>query len=155
MKTFFYGILSSLMLFFAPISQIILLIGIMILIDTFYGRWAAKQIAIKEGKDPRNEVTSKKTRVGFISKFLTYEISIILAFIIDKWAINSIVMSFFPIEFLATKLIGLFIIWIEFTSIDEKIYRVKGYKVFDKFVEFVKKIKNSISCLVDFKRKNL
>lgn len=127
----------------------------MTVVDTFYGRWAAKQIAIREDKNPRDEVTSKKTRVGFISKILSYEIGIILAFLVDKWILNFIVMSFFPIEYLVTKLIGLFIIWIEFTSIDEKIYRVKGYKMMDKFSEFVKKIKKTISCLVDFKKRNL
>jgi len=140
-------IFSGLLSFFAPIHVLMLLIGAFILLDTLVGRWCAKKLAQKEGKDVRLEVTSRKTRVGFTSKVITYQTAIILLFIIDDYILNDLVRYFFtefPIEYIITKAMGLILIAIEFDSIDEKYYLVKGVRIKDIIRKHIKSGKGLI-----------
>lgn len=126
--------------FFSEIHFVFILVGIAIFTDTFVGRWGAKHKAIKENLDVRLYVSSKKTRIGIVSKLLGYNLSVITVFILDKYMLNDIVSYYipnFPITFLVSKLVGLFFLWIEFDSIDETYYKVTNVslksKVKDKF----------------------
>lgn len=149
------AILSGLLSFFAPIHVLMLLIGAFIALDTLFGRWCAKKIAQKEGKDVRLFVTSKKTRVGFTSKVITYQTAIILLFVIDDYILNDIVswlFSDFPIDYIITKTMGLILIAIEFDSIDEKYYIVKGVRIKDIIKKHIKSGKKLIQGGKDLKK---
>lgn len=140
----FVKLLMMLTMFFAPLFMFLIAIGLAILLDTMFGRWKALNIGEK--------VTSKKTRHGVISKVITYNIVTITIFIIDNLAVNEIILTYFPYQFLLTKSVVLFLLWLEGNSIDESYEAVKGYKISDKFIEFIKTIKKLILKAVQYKQ---
>ena len=142
----FVKLLMMLTVFFAPLFMFLIAIGLAILLDTFFGRWKAFNVGEK--------VTSKKTRHGVISKVITYNIVVITIFIIDSLAVNEVFLSYLPYEFILTKSVVLFLLWLEASSIDESYEEVKGYKISDKFVEFLKTIKRIVLKLVQYKQKS-
>ena len=146
-KTKLLIVLMSIYIFLAPIHILILLVGAFIILDTIAGRWAAKRIAIKNGKNVRLAVTSKKTRKGLLGKMLSYQIAVILLFIIDDYLLHDIIKYFwsdFPVDYIITKLAGFILILIEVDSMDEKYYMVTG----KRFKEIIrKKIKSTRSII--------
>jgi hypothetical protein len=141
--------------FFSPIYILLLIVGMAIFFDTFAGRWCARHQAIKEGKDARLEVTSKKTRQGALNKMIIYGLAVITLFLIDGSMVNDAIMLWLksPVfTFLLTKLTVLFILWIEFDSIDESYYKVKGVRIKDKIKDFFSALKKLIQKLFDFKK---
>lgn len=138
--------------FFAPTFILMAIVGLAILLDTITGRWAAKHFARKEGKVVREEVTSKKTRLGTLSKVITYNLVVITVFLIDYAMINEVVLNYLPFEYMITKLSVLFLCWMEFDSIDEKYYRVKGVTLKDKIREFFRSAKVTIQNIFDLKK---
>lgn len=152
----FWKLISTALLYLAPIHPLMLLLGLGAIIDTIMGRWAAKKIAQKEGKDVRLEVTSRKTRIGLVSKLITYQLVIISLFVLDGYLLNDLVTYFlpsFPITYAVTKLIGVILLLIEFDSIDEHIYKVKGIRFSKLIKNQIKRIKNIIMGLKNFKDK--
>jgi hypothetical protein len=146
----------SLLSFFAPINFVFWIIGISIILDTFFGRWSAKKVAEREGKDVRLEVTSKKTRNGLVSKIITYNIAIGTLFIIDFYMLNDVVLYFFesfPIHYLVTKLVGIIFVLIEFDSIDEKYYIVTGKRLKQTIKSKINDGKTSVLNISDFASK--
>ena len=139
-------IMMMLTVFFAPLFMFLIAIGLAILLDTIFGRWKASSIGEK--------VTSKKTRHGVVSKVLTYNIVAITIFIIDNMAVNEVVLTYLPYEFILTKSVVLFLIWMEASSIDESYEEVKGYKLSDKFIDFIKTIKRNLLKLVQYKQES-
>jgi hypothetical protein len=128
----------------APIHTLIFLITCAILIDTWFGRWAAAHEARKLGVPVREFVTSNKTRRGIISKFIGYNVALILMFILDKYFLQELLLWILPgvpVLFLITKIVGLIILWIEFDSVDEKYYRVKGVTLKSLIVSRIKILK--------------
>jgi len=152
MKEFAIKFLTIIASFLIPIIPMILLVTIMVIIDTFYGRWAAKIGAIREGKNYMLEVTSKKTRLGFTSKILSYYLSILLTYGIDYFILNDIVYSYIPFEYIISKVVTLFLIYIEFKSIEEKIYKIKGVVITEKFISFLKGIKKIFLNITSMKK---
>jgi len=145
MKELLFKLASIIFLFLAPIHTLILLITIIIIVDTFAGRWCAAQLAIRDGLNPRDVVTSGKTRRGVVSKFIGYNFSLLFTFALDKYLLQEIVFLIFPgttIAFLCTKIVGLLIITIELSSIDEKFYRIKGYSIYDVILKRLRSVKS-------------
>ena len=140
----FVKLIMMLTVFFAPLFMFLIAIGLAILLDTFFGRWKAFNIGEK--------VTSKKTRHGVISKVITYNIVAITIFIIDSLAVNEVFLNYLPYEFVLTKSVVLFLLWLEASSIDESYEEVKGYKISDKFIEFLKTIKRLVLKAVQYKQ---
>lgn len=133
------------LLFFAPIHTLMFLITCAIIIDTFFGRWAAAHKARQEGIPVREAVTSSKTRKGIIAKFIGYNGAIIFTFLVDKFILHEIVLLIFPgigIQYLITKIVALLIIWIEFDSIDESWYRVKGVTLKSLIIKKLRSVKS-------------
>lgn len=125
------------MAFFAPVSLIILAIGLAIFADTI----VALSLTNKK-------FTSKRLRNGVLSKMLAYEASILLLFLVDYAMINDAVLTVFSVPYVVTKIAGLFLIGIEISSIDEKIRDKYGddkgiINRFKGFVKSIKKIKDS------------
>ena len=126
------------MAFFAPISLIILAIGLAILADTIVA------LALTKSK-----FTSKRLRHGILSKTIAYEASVLLLFLIDYAMINDAMLTVFSVPYVVTKIAGLFLIGIEISSIDEKIRDRYGddkgiISRFKKFISSIKKIKDSL-----------
>jgi hypothetical protein len=110
--------LSSICLaFFLPISGILIMIGVLISIDTITGIWKAKKTGDK--------VTSRKLS-AIISKFGLYEITVIMFYLIDRFILNDIILTFFSVPFMLTKIVALVLASIEVMSINENYKIVKG-----------------------------
>ena len=139
------------MAFVSPISPLMIVVGILIMADTFVGRWRAKKTAILKGENYREVVTSRKTRLGFVSKTIGYNFVIITTFLLDDYMINEVVVKHIPFEFLATKICGLFLLKIEWDSINESVRMVRGWDYNDKIHDFFKWLKKCILFLLKFK----
>ncbi len=103
--------------FFLPISGILLMIGVLIVIDTITGIWKAKKIGEK--------ITSRKLS-AIISKLALYEVTVIMFFLIDRFILNDIILTFFSVPFMLTKIVALVLSSIEVMSINENYKAVKS-----------------------------
>jgi len=103
--------------FFLPISGILIMIGVLIVIDTITGIWKANKIGEK--------ITSRKLS-SIISKLALYEVTVIMFFLIDKFILNDIILTFFSVPFMLTKVVALVLASIEVMSINENYKVVKG-----------------------------
>ena len=138
MTSFIRTAILTCMAFFAPISLIILAVGLAILTDTIVA------LALTKSK-----FTSKRLRHGILSKTIAYEASVLLLFLVDYAMINDAMLTVFSVPYVVTKLAGLFLIGIEISSIDEKIRDKYGddkgiISRFKKFISSIKKIKDSL-----------
>lgn len=138
MTSFIRTAIWTCMAFFAPVSLIILAVGLAILADTI--------VALSLTK---TKFTSKRLRNGILSKTIAYEAAILLLFLVDYAMINDAVLTVFSVPYVVTKLAGLFLIGIEISSIDEKIRDRYGddkgiIARFKKFISSIKKIKDSL-----------
>ena len=136
--------ISTLITFFMPLAPLLVLVFFAVVADTFVGRWYAK----REGKP----VTSKKTREGFTIKMITYGGGLVFIYLLDVWVLNKFVLYYFQQEYLSTLFTALFLIWIEYTSVDEKVKWATGNGITDRVFDFVSKIKKTIKVLVDFRQ---
>jgi len=102
--------------FFLPISGILLMIGVLISIDTITGIWKANKLGDK--------ITSRKLS-AIISKLALYEVTVIMFFLIDKFILNDIILTFFSVPFMLTKVVALVLASIEVMSINESYKQVK------------------------------
>ena len=93
------------------------MIGVLISIDTITGIWKAKKLGEK--------ISSRKLS-SIISKLALYEITVIMFFLIDKFILNEIILTFFSVEFMLTKVVALVLASIEVMSINENYKVVKG-----------------------------
>jgi len=98
--------------FFLPISGILLMIGVLISIDTMTGIWKANKL--------KEKITSRKLS-SIISKLALYEVTVIMFFLIDKFILNDIILTFFSVPFMLTKIVALVLASVEVISINENI----------------------------------
>ena len=103
--------------FFLPISGILIMIGVLISIDTITGIWKANKLGEK--------ISSRKLS-AIISKLALYEITVIMFFLIDQFILNEIILTFFSVPFMLTKIVALVLSSIEVMSINENYKIVKG-----------------------------
>jgi hypothetical protein len=103
--------------FFLPIAGILGLLFTLILADTATGIWKAKHL--------KQEITSRKLS-AIISKLLLYELCVILFFLIDYFILNDIILTFFSVPLMLTKVLALVLASIEIMSISENWRVVKG-----------------------------
>jgi hypothetical protein len=110
-------LLTVISAFFLPIIGILFLIGFAILVDTFTGIWKSKKLKIK--------ITSRGLS-AVISKLLLYEIAVILFYLIDRFILNDIILTFFSVPLMLTKILALVLVSIEVMSINENYEAVRG-----------------------------
>ena len=110
-------LISICLAFFIPISGILIMIGVLIAIDTFTGIWKANKLGDK--------ITSRKLS-SIISKLALYEVTVIMFFLIDRFILNDIILTFFSVPFMLTKIVALVLSSIEVMSINENYKVVKG-----------------------------
>jgi hypothetical protein len=119
-KQSFTQLLAVIGAFFLPISGILFLIGFSIVVDTLTGLWKAKKLKIK--------ITSRKLS-AIISKLMLYEIAVIGFYLIDFWILNDIILKFFSVPLMLTKILSLILVSIEVMSINENYKAVKGIDI--------------------------
>ena len=110
-------LISICLAFFIPISGILIMIGVLIIIDTFTGIWKANKL--------EDKITSRKLS-AIISKLALYEVTVIMFFLIDRFILNDIILTFFSVPFMLTKIVALVLSSIEVMSINENYKVVKG-----------------------------
>jgi hypothetical protein len=124
--------------FFLPISGILFLIGFAILVDTLTGIWKSKKLGIP--------ITSRKLS-AIVSKLFLYEVAVIGFYLIDKFILNDIILIFFSVPLMLTKILSLVLCSIEVISISENYKAVKGIDIWSAFKNLLqrsKEIKNDI-----------
>ena len=132
--------------FISPLLPLALIISLFIVIDTFVGRWYAKQ---------KGElITSRKTRIGFCRKAVMYFTVLICAYLIDWAIVNEITRNYIWFDFAFTKFFASILIFIEYSSVDEKIKWIKGKGLTDRIVEFGKSLKKIIGFTKEINPKN-
>ena len=105
-------LISICLAFFLPISGILLMIGVLIVIDTVTG--------IKKANKLKEKITSRKLS-AIISKLALYEMTVIMFFLIDRFILNDIILTFFSVAFMVTKIVALVLASVEVISINENI----------------------------------
>ena len=103
--------------FLMPISGLLFLVGFVIVLDTITGVWKSIKNKIK--------ITSRGLS-AIISKMLLYEVTVIMFYMIDQFILNNIILQFFSVELLLTKVLALILVSIEVMSINENYKAVKG-----------------------------
>ena len=140
MKTYLINILTGLVLFFTPIQGLLLGVGAIIILDTFTGIF--KSVKIGGWRSIKSRILS-----NIISKMLLYEICIILLYPIDKYLLNELLMHLVSIQFFATKLTCVILIFIEGVSIKENIeeaLKVNIWQLLRNAIKRAKEVKNDI-----------
>lgn len=130
---------SSILSFLLPVANILLLVGFAITLDTLTGVWKS----IKTG----DKITSRKLS-SIISKMLLYQSTILLFFMLDVFILDEIVLSFFNIHLLTTKILGLTLFSIELVSINEnykKVMNVDLWSSLKNMLSRAKEIKGDIT----------
>ena len=137
-KQSFFQLLTVVGAFFLPVSGILFLIGFTIVVDTITGIWMAKKLKIK--------ITSRRLS-AIVSKLFLYELAVIGFYLIDFWILNDIIMKFFSVPLMLTKILSLVLVSIEVMSINENYKAVKGIDIWQGMKNLfsrAKEIKNDI-----------
>jgi len=140
-NTNMYKLFAVLAALFAPIFGIMATIATAVIVDTVIGIWKAKKLG--------ERISSRKLS-QIISKMLLYEGTIMLFFLIDKFMLGDILMKFFSIEFLLTKVVGLILVSVEVFSMDENYRAVRKYGLWYAFKRLVGRAKDVKGELDDF-----
>lgn len=143
MKVLLNNFWLGFLLFMTPLFPLMLIITIATIFDTFVGRWYAKQNG--------DLITSKKTRRGLCSKLLIYLSVILFSYIIDRFMINEITRNYVWFDFAFTKFWTAFFVYIEYTSIDEKIKWAKGKGISERVMDFIRGFKTIFTKTMDMK----
>jgi hypothetical protein len=133
-----------------PVVPMILAVGCAIAIDTIFGIYAVLK------QQGRKKFKSRIAGTGIASKLITYTLSVVLVFIIDKNFLTEFIDSYFEmkIEYLPTKIVSALFIFIEMVSTYENFNKILGYDLIDKIKSVAsrtKDVKDSIKKLeIDF-----
>ena len=118
--------------FFLPISGILFLIGFAIFVDTLTGIWKSKKLGLP--------ITSRKLS-AIVSKLFLYEVAVIGFYLIDKFILNDIILQFFSVPLMLTKILSLVLCSIEVISISENYKAVKGIDIWSAFKNLLQRSK--------------
>jgi len=130
--------ISSILSFFVPVGNILILVGCAIILDTLTGMWKS----IKTGQ----QITSRKLS-SVISKMLLYQSTVLLFYMLDVFILNEIVIAFLNVPLLTTKILGLTLVSVEIVSINEnykKVMNVDLWSSLKNMLSRAKEIKTDI-----------
>jgi|TARA_R100000084_G_C4623041_1_gene134231 hypothetical protein len=144
-KLYSMELLAIVSSFFLPIYGILILIFFCILFDTITGIWKAKKT--------KTPVTSRKLS-AIISKILLYEATVMLFYLMDFYLLNDIVMTFFSVELLTTKILALVLVSVEVISINENYKAVKGIDLWASLKNLFARAKEVTSDFKNINEKN-
>ena len=131
--------------FFLPISGILILIGVSVILDTLTGVWKARKL--------KTPVTSRKLS-AIISKILLYEVTVMLFYLIDYYILNDIVLTFFSVELMTTKILALVLVSIEIISMNENVKSVKGIDIWQSLKNLFARAKEVTQDFKDINEKD-
>lgn len=134
-------LIAVIIAFLAPIHGIMLTVGLFIVVDTMIGIWKAKKL--------KEKITSRNLS-RIISKMFLYQSTILMFFILDYFILNQIILVFFSVPLILTKIVAAVLASVEIFSIDENWRAVKGdglWFYFKKVTSRAKDIKNEIDPL--------
>mgnify|MGYP003651021157 FL=1 len=134
LQSYIETLIAVLIVFFAPITGMIILVALSTLIDTGFGIWKVQKLDEK--------ISSKKFRFGLVPKLISYVIAVMLVYASDYFILNDLTKILVSVEFLSTKVIALTLISIEVKSMDESFEAVKGWSFLKKFTGLIMKAKN-------------
>ena len=120
MQSNWVQLLATVCTFLMPISGLLFLVGFVIILDTVTGIWKSYKNNVK--------ITSRGLS-AIISKMLLYEVTVVLFYMIDTFILNAIMLKFFSVPLLLTKVLALILISIELMSINENVIAVKGLNI--------------------------
>jgi len=138
MKTFLLQLLTALLLFFAPIQQLVIVVGLAILCDTFTGIYKSVKL------DGWKSIRSRKLS-NIISKMVLYEVAIIVLYPIDKFLLNELLLNIVSVQYFSTKVACVLLILVEITSIKENIeaaLKIDIWKTLKNFIKRAKEVSN-------------
>lgn len=118
--------------FFAPVAGLLISVGVAIGLDTLTGFMKI----YKTG-----EKFSSKKFSNITSKFVLYQASILLIFIMDKYLLGEFFKIWFSIDYFFTKIMAIVLIFIEGSSIKENFEAAYTINIFNKLKEFLKRSK--------------
>ena len=116
--------------FFLQISGILFLIGFAIFVDTLTGIWKSKKL--------KQAITSRKLS-AIISKLALYEVAVIMLYLIDFWILDAIVLKFFSVPLMVTKITALTLCSIELISISENYKIIYGLNIWESLKNLLKR----------------
>lgn len=134
MKTFPLQLLTVLLLFFAPIQQLVMVVGLVIFCDTFTGIY--KSVKLGGWKSIRSRKLS-----NIISKMVLYEVAIIFLYPIDKFLLNELLLNIVSVQFFSTKVACVLLVLVELTSIKENIEEALKIDIWKTLKNFIKRAK--------------
>lgn len=140
MKTNISIILFSLCTVLTPIAPLVIIAIISIILDTCFGIWRSVR------KSGWKSIRSRRLS-HTISKTLLYSGAIVFTFLLEKYVVADILGHFIAIDLLLTKAFTTFCVYTEIKSINESYYSVTGVNVWDKFIKFAKRSKESLDDL--------
>ena len=117
------------------------MIGVLIIFDTVAGIWKANKLGEK--------ITSRRLS-AIISKLALYELTVIMFFLIDRFILNDIMLTFFSVPFMLTKVVALVLSSIEVMSINEswkKVHQLDLWQSAKLLFARAKEIKDDINKL--------
>ena len=138
------NILNAIGVFLSPVIPMLAVCFFIIMVDTITGRKAAR----KRGE----VVNSRKTRLGLVSKVLTYFAVILMAYFTDYFILNEITTRYVWFDYLFTRSWTGVLIWIEWTSINENIKTLRGVSLKEKAITFIEGVKKVIRDLMTIKQ---
>ena len=138
------NILNAIGLFLSPVIPMMAVCFFIIMVDTITGRKAAK----KRGE----VVNSRRTRLGLVSKLLTYFAVILMAYFTDYFILNEITTRYVWFDYLFTRSWTGILIWIEWTSINENIKTLRGISLNEKAITFIEGVKKIVRELMTIKQ---
>lgn len=123
-----------------PVKPLVLIAVASIILDTCFGIWrSVKKSGWKSIRSRRLSHT--------ISKTLLYSGAIVFVFLLEKYVVADILAHFIAIDLLLTKAFTFFCVYTEIKSINESYFSVTGINVWDKFVAFAKRSKETLEDL--------
>lgn len=138
------NILNAIGLFLSPVIPMMAVCFFIIMVDTITGRKAARK--------RKEVVSSRRTRLGLVSKLLTYFAVILMAYFTDYFILNEITTRYVWFDYLFTRSWTGILIWIEWTSINENIKTLRGVSLNEKAVTFIEGVKKVIRDLMTIKQ---
>lgn len=140
MKTKLSLFVFSVLTILTPVKPLVVIAVLAIILDTGFGIWRS----VKKGgwKSIRSRRLSHT-----ISKTLLYSGAIVFVFLLEKFVVADILAHFISIDLLMTKAFTFFCVYTEIKSINESYFSVTGVNVWDKFVKFAKRGKETLDDL--------
>lgn len=140
MKTKLSLFVFSVLTILTPVKPLVIVAILAIILDTCFGIWrSVKKSGWKSIRSRRLSHT--------ISKTLLYSGAIVFVFLLEKYVVADILAHFISIDLLMTKAFTFFCVYTEIKRINESYYSVTGVNVWDKFIKFAKRSRETLEDL--------